>query len=111
MARKIISVKHLRQFMNDHSQYSESLKAWISIVDDENTMWTKPQDIVETFGSKAVDIIENNRVVIDIKGNKIRIIAKYQFPDARLYIKWIGTHAEYDKLCKKNGQYTVDLFK
>ncbi|MBI4649156.1 MAG: type II toxin-antitoxin system HigB family toxin [Bacteroidia bacterium] len=110
MAR-IISVKHIKEFMIKHSQYAESLKAWISIVEDKNTIWLKPQDILDTFGAKAVDIIKNNRVVIDVKGNKIRIIAKYQFPGARLYIKWIGTHAEYDKLCEKNQQYTIDLFK
>ena len=107
----IKSAKHINEFMNTHSQYVESLKAWISIVEDIGSKWIKPQDIVESFGTKAVDIIKNNRVVIDVKGNKIRIIAKYQFPSARLYIKWIGTHAEYDKLCEKNQQYNIDLFK
>ena len=109
MAR-IISVKHIKEFMNNHAQYTEALKAWISIVQDPDICWSKPQDIVETFGSMAVDIIKNNRVVIDIKGNKIRIIAKYQFPSARLYIKWIGTHAEYSKLCEKGQQFDIDLF-
>lgn len=96
--------------MGKHSQYAESLKAWISIVEDKNTQWLIPQDIVQTFGALSVDIIKNNRVVIDVKGNKIRIIAKYQFPSARLYIKWIGTHAEYNKLCKNNQQYDIDIF-
>jgi len=108
---KIKSVKNIIEFMKNHSQYAEPLKAWISIVEDKDTKWFKPQDIVETFGAKAVDIIKNNRVVIDVKGNKIRIIEKYQFPSARLYIKWIGTHAEYDKLKKNNQQYDIDLFK
>lgn len=108
---RIIAVKYIKEFMNKHPHYAESLKAWISIVKDKDIKWYKPQDIVTTFGAKAVDIIKNNRVVIDVKGNKIRIIAKYQFPSARLYIKWIGTHAEYDKLCKKNQQYTINLFK
>jgi len=110
MAR-IISVKHIKDFACKHPQYAEALYAWISIVEDKNTRWLNPQNIVATFGEKAVDIIKNNRVVIDIRGNKIRIIAKYQFPSARLYIKWVGTHAEYDKLCEKNKQYEIDLFK
>lgn len=110
MAR-IISIKHIKEFALKHSQYSEALYAWISIVENGNTLWYKPDDIVGTFGQKAVDIISNNRVVIDVKGKKIRIIAKYQFPSARLYIKWIGTHAEYNRLCNNNLQYTVDLFK
>jgi mRNA interferase HigB len=108
MAR-IIAIKHIKEFMDSHTPYAESLKAWISLVNDAE--WLKPQDIVMTFGGKAVDIIKNDRVVIDVKGTKIRVIAKYQFPSARLYLKWIGTHAEYDKLCKKNQQYDIDLFK
>lgn len=96
--------------MKTHAQHTESLKAWISIVEDSDLIWHIPQDIVTTFGNKAVDLIGNDRVVIDVKGNKIRIIAKYQFPSARLFIKWIGTHAEYDKLCVKNKQYDIDLF-
>lgn len=108
---RIISVKHIKEFMDKHSQYAASLEAWISVVEDKDILWENPQDIVETFGAKAVDIIKNDRVVIDVKGNKIRIITKYQFPNARLYIKWIGTHAQYDKLCKHNRQYDIDLFK
>ncbi len=109
MAR-IISVNHIKKFIENHAQYAESLKAWISIVENSNINWTKPQDIVDTFGAKAVDIIKNDRVVIDVKGNKIRIIAKYQFPSARLYLKWIGTHAEYSKLCEKGLQFDINLF-
>jgi mRNA interferase HigB len=108
MAR-IIAIKHIKEFMDNHSPYAEALKAWISVVKDAK--WFKPQDIVMTFGEKAVDIIKYSRVVIDVKGTKIRVIAKYQFPSARLYLKWIGTHSEYDKLCKKNQQYTIDLFE
>jgi mRNA interferase HigB len=51
-------------------------------------------------------------VVFDIGGNNYRMICKYWFGASRvhLYVKWIGTHAEYDGLCKKNKQYTVDDF-
>jgi mRNA interferase HigB len=109
MAR-IVTEKHIYDFMHKHPQYSGSLRAWVTIVRDRMTVWEKPQDIVLTFGPKAVDMIGEDRVVIDVKGNNIRIIAKYQFPSARLYLKWIGTHAEYNKLCKKGLQYTVDMF-
>ena len=109
MAR-IIAEKHIYEFMDKYPQYSGSLKAWVTIVKDKKTVWKKPQDIVSTFGPKAVDMIKDKRVVIDVKGNDVRIIAKYQFPQGVLYLKWIGTHADYDKLCNKGLQYTVDLF-
>ncbi len=110
MAR-IISVKHIKEYMDAHASFAGSLRAFISLVEDKDIDWNKPQDIVDTFGQRAVDIINNERVVIDVKGKKIRIIFKYQFPSARLFLKWIGTHAEYSKLCKKNEQYTIDLYK
>ena len=111
----IISVRSLYEYMEMNPKTSDRLKAWITLVKACN--WEKPQDIVHTFGAKAVDILTRScsRVVIDVKGNHIRVIAKYQFHPAlkmaRLYIKWIGTHAAYDEICKKNLQYEIEMFK
>jgi len=111
---RIITVKHIKEFGDKHPQYAKALNAWIKIVQDENTIWLKPQDIVETFGEKAVDLIKTERAVIDIKGNHIRVIVKYQFfvklKKCSIYIKWIGSHADYDKLCKNNQQHEIDMF-
>lgn len=54
----------------------------------------------------------SNRVVFDIAGDNYRIICKYHFGITRLhlYIKWIGTHAEYTGLCENNKQYTVNIY-
>lgn len=120
---RIIAIKHLKDFIDIHSKYADGIKAWIAIV--ESSDWECPMDIVKTFGVKAVDLLgkkdnkpntsSSNRVVFDIKGNQIRIIAKYQFhikqKNGWLYIKWIGTHSEYTKLCEKNLQYDIDMFK
>lgn len=119
---EVVAIRHIKNFMDLHSNHREGLKAWLAIV--KSSKWEKPQDIVETFGAKAVDLLgkkdtkkstkSSERVVIDIKGNNIRVIAKYQFFDDNresfLYLKWIGTHAEYDKLCKSGNQYDIDLF-
>ena len=65
-----------------------------------------------TFGS--ADLLGNgsNRVVFDIGGNNYRMICKYQFleSEVRLYIKWIGTHAQYTKLCNNNNQYNINIY-
>ena len=119
----IIAVKHLKSFMDDNPKYRECIEAWVSIVSHCN--WEKPQDIVDEFGSKAIDLlgkkdtkpatVSSNRVVFDIKGNHIRIIAKYQFhpklEKSRLYLCWIGTHKDYDKVCSRNEQYDINMFK
>lgn len=121
MAR-IITVKPLKEFMTANPKYIGALEAWITIV--ESSKWEKPQDIVASFGANNIDLlgkkdnkpntISSKRVVFDVKGNHIRIIAKYQFheklKESILYIKWIGTHSEYDKLNNKNAQYDIDMF-
>jgi mRNA interferase HigB len=72
--------------------------------------WEIVADIKKTFG--AADILGkgSDRVVFDIGGNNYRIIGKYVFGDRQvhLFICWIGTHAEYDKICKENRQYTIN---
>ena len=79
--------------------------------------WNVPGDIKSTFG-KRVDIVCNgSRVVFDIGGGNYRIICGVSFgiKSVFLFIKFIGTHAEYDKLCKarKNeiGICDVDLYR
>ncbi|MBV7532721.1 type II toxin-antitoxin system HigB family toxin [Chitinophaga sp. sic0106] len=104
----VIKTKSINDYVEKNQNSGKALWAWLSII--KSSQWQKPQDIVETFGAKAVDIlpawknIVPQRAVIDIKGNHIRVIVKYQFHNrlkqARIYIKWIGTHAEYDKLCR-----------
>jgi len=62
-----------------------------------------------TFGSADLLGNSSNRVVFDIAGNTYRMICKYAFGDKQvhLFVCWIGTHTDYDKLCKLNEQYTV----
>ena len=119
----IVKLRSIYEYIKINPTSGNALKAWASIV--RYSLWAKPSDIVETFGSKATDLLGKKdnkpstksceRVVIDIKGNHIRVIAKYQFhtklKKARLYIKWIGTHAQYDELCAKKLQYDIEMFK
>lgn len=72
--------------------------------------WKSINDLRETFGS--ADLIANNRIVFNIGGNSYRLICSIWFGPkmVHLYVKWIGTHAGYSKLCKQNSQYTVDDF-
>lgn len=122
MPVRIISRKALHNYIKTNPISGPALLAWASIVESQH--WKQPLDIVQTFGSKAVDILGKKdnkigtvppeRVVIDVKGNHLRVILKYQFnPNLTIpcmYIKWIGTHATYDKLCAKNEQYDVEQF-
>lgn len=74
--------------------------------------WNTTIDIKETFGS--ADLLGNgtSRVVFDIGGNNFRMICKYHFSknNVHLYICWIGTHTEYDKINKQGKQYTIQAY-
>jgi len=84
--------------------------------------WNTAADIQATFGSADLLGQGSERVVFDIGGNSFRMICRYKFSKTMIHtsIKWIGTHAEYDKLCgtdkkkKKRSQdpdqYTINLY-
>lgn len=103
-------------FMRKHARSRVSFKEWLSRV--KYAEWDIPQDMVDTFGNNNIDLLgsykgkNSNRVVFDVAGNNYRILCYYQFGTkyVRLYIKWIGTHAEYDKLCDANEQYTINEY-
>jgi len=74
--------------------------------------WNNVNDIKETFGS-ADNIGKNsNRIIFNIGGNNYRMICQYHFGRKyiHLFINWIGTHSEYDKLCDSELQYTINIY-
>lgn len=58
--------------------------------------WQKPSDVLQDFPD--ADPIKNNRVVFNIARNKYRLIVQLSFPRQWVFIKFIGTHAEYDRI-------------
>ena len=93
-----------------NAQSRDAFEEWMSKL--KNADWETSSDMKSTFPS--VDLLGNgsSRAVFDIGGNKYRLIGKYAFGEKQvhLFICWIGTHAEYDKLCKMNDQYTINLY-
>lgn len=92
---RIFSRSTLVEFWTQHAAAEIPLRLWFSIV--EKASWTGPTDIKAVFGS--ADFLANNRVVFDIKGNSYRLIVQVKYgPLFLVYIRFIGTHAEYDKV-------------
>ncbi len=103
----LIKEKTIRSYITEHAGSKASFEEWLSKV--KLADWVTTEDIVLNFPS--ADFLGNSsyRVIFDIAGNRYRMICKYSFGNTsiRLYVCWIGTHAEYDKLCKQNKQYIV----
>ena len=91
---RIISNKKLVDYYKKHKETESQLKAWYHEAKKEK--WNTPQDVKEKYGSAS--IIGNNRVVFNIKGNAYRLVAKFHFEKQWVFIKFIGTHVEYDKI-------------
>ncbi len=91
---RIIARGTLREFWEKCKDAEQPLRSWFDLVKSAN--WEKPNDIKQIFNS--ADILPNNRVVFDIKGNTYRLIVQINYKFKIIYIRFIGTHAEYDKI-------------
>ncbi len=95
---RIIALKPLRTFWEKHPDSRSQLEAWLQ--DTKRAMWKTPAEIKITY--RNASIIGNNRVVFNIKGNQYRLIVAIQYQLGIVYIRFIGTHAEYDKIDARN---------
>jgi len=91
---RIIRTKPLIEFYKKHPQAEAPLKAWV--METKYKTWDTPHDIKNLH--RSADILPNNRVVFNIGGNNFRLIVKINYNCRVVYIKFIGTHAEYDKI-------------
>jgi mRNA interferase HigB len=91
----IIAVRTLREFWQKHPQAERPLRVLYNRLIAHD--WAGPQEIKQTFGA-TVDFVGDNRVIFDVGGNKYRVIIAFAYTYRRGMIKFVGTHAEYDKV-------------
>ena len=106
----LIKKHSIESFVLKNARSKASFKIWLSIIKQAD--WNEPNDIISTFNSADIIGKGSNRVVFNIGGNNYRLICKYHFGNTRvhLFIKWIGTHSEYSKLCNESKQYDVENY-
>lgn len=111
MRVNLIKEQTVRNFAQKHATSVPSFEKWIDEV--RNSEWDQPKDMKNTFNS--VDFLGkgSHRAIFNVSGNNYRVICKYRFGNksVRLYVVWLGTHAEYTTLCKSEEQYTADNHK
>jgi mRNA interferase HigB len=91
---RIISRKTLRDFYEKHTDAKTPLEAWFQ--ESIEAQWNGPQDIKARYHS--ADIISGNRIVFNIKGNTYRLIVKIHYNTGIVFIRYVGTHAQYDRV-------------
>tara|TARA_R110002110_G_scaffold103087_4_gene260740 strand:+ start:3209 stop:3505 length:297 start_codon:yes stop_codon:yes gene_type:complete len=92
---QIIARRTLKRFWEVHNQAEAPLTAWYLAV--SKAEWRTPADVKAMFGT-GVDFVADNRIIFDIAGNKYRLIVHVAYPFRRVLIKFVGTHAAYDKI-------------
>jgi len=104
----LIKQQTIKEFADTHPRSKSSLHGWLAKV--KYADWTVPDDIKATFATADLLLNGTNRVVFDIGGNNFRLICKYAFgkKSVHLFVCWIGSHKEYDRVCADEMQYVIN---
>jgi mRNA interferase HigB len=104
---RIIARRTLKEFVErhrghkDHSALKAARDAWFDEV--RKARWSSASDVKRSYASAS--IISADRIVFNIKGNDYRLVVATDFEKSIVWIKWIGTHKDYDKIDVKEVQH------
>ncbi len=90
----IVAVKFLRAFWEKYPDAEQPLKSWVD--EAKKATWSQPSEIKEQY--RSASILKNRRVVFNIKGNDYRLVVSVAYHYQAVYVKFIGTHKEYDAI-------------
>lgn len=90
---RIIARKTLKDFWADYPDAEEPLKAWFKVTSEAD--WKSPQDVKRLY--RNATILKDGRAVFNIAGNKYRLVVWINYAYKVVYIRFVGTHGQYDK--------------
>ncbi|HZK99796.1 MAG TPA: type II toxin-antitoxin system HigB family toxin [Caulobacteraceae bacterium] len=90
----VVALKTLQAYWTKHPQARGPFTTWYKLA--RAAEWRTPQDVLATFGS--ADFLIDNRVVFDIGGNNYRLVARISYRYKQLLVKFVGSHADYDRI-------------
>jgi mRNA interferase HigB len=91
---RVIAISTLKKFWTRHPDSEQALKEWY--IKTIRAGWNSFNDMRND--SNSVDYVNNQRYVFNIKGNEYRLVAAIKFTPKLVYIRFVGTHNEYDKI-------------
>jgi mRNA interferase HigB len=91
---RIIAKRNLREFWQREPESEQPLKSWYAEANAAD--WASPHEVKAMY--RSASFVGNGRVVFNIAGNKFRLIVRFNFPYRIGYIRFVGTHAEYDTI-------------
>jgi mRNA interferase HigB len=91
---RVIALRTLRDYWERHPDSRSSIQAWYA--DAKRADWRSPAEIKATY--RNASILGDNRVVFNLKGNDYRLVVRIAYRFGVVYIRFIGTHGEYDQI-------------
>lgn len=91
---RVIAKTALRSFWASHPDAEQPLRAWHG--EAKRAAWKTPADVKAKY--RSASILQGGRVVFNIGGNKYRLVVKISYPFQIVYIRFVGTHREYDRI-------------
>lgn len=91
---RIFAKSTLREFWELHPDAEQYLKTWFDTA--MNSLWKSPNEVKKTYANAS--ILKEGRIVFNIKGNTYRLVTKINFEKQWIFIRFIGTHEEYDRI-------------
>ena len=91
---RIFAKSTLREYWEKHPDSEQYLKTWYDTAMSSD--WDNPNSVKQTYANAS--ILENSRIVFNIKGNSHRLVVKFNFIKKWIFIRFIGTHKEYDNI-------------
>ena len=91
---RVIALSTLREFWQGHPDTEVPLRAWYALA--SRAIWRTPADIKAAY--RNASFTANNRVVFNIKGNDYRLVTAVRYDHGLMYVRFIGTHRQYDKI-------------
>ena len=91
---RVIAISTLRAFWEKHPDAQTPLRAWYALA--SRAQWKSPADIKKAY--RNASFTANNRVVFNVKGNDYRLVVLVRYDKGLLFVKFVGTHAQYNKV-------------
>lgn len=91
---RVIAKTALRNFWASHPDAEQLLRAWYG--EAKAAAWKTPADVKAKY--RTASILQGGRVVFNVGGNKYRLVVKINYPFQIVYIRFVGTHRDYDRI-------------
>lgn len=96
--KRIFAKSTLREFWEKYPDSELYLKTWYETAMNAN--WETPNDVKKSYAHAS--ILRDSRIIFNIKGNTYRMVVKFNFEHQLAFVRFIGTHSEYDKIDANN---------